>query len=41
MITGQAALIGVIDQFKLLMFAILAVSPLALLLRVPRQPAQS
>jgi MFS transporter, DHA2 family, multidrug resistance protein len=35
MLTGQAALIAVIDQFKLLMIVILAVSPLALLLRKP------
>ena len=35
-VTGQAALIGVIDQFKLLMVALLIVSPLALLLRRPR-----
>lgn len=36
MITGQAALIGVVDQFKLLMIAMLIVSPLVLLLRKPR-----
>ncbi len=36
MITGQAALIGVIDQFKVMMFAMLIVSPLVLLLRKPR-----
>jgi DHA2 family multidrug resistance protein len=38
LVTGQAALIAVIDQFKLLMIAILIVSPLALLLRPPRAP---
>jgi DHA2 family multidrug resistance protein len=37
MITGQAALVGVIDQFKLLMIAMLIVSPLVLFLRKPRQ----
>jgi len=36
MITGQAALIAVIGQFKLLMLVMLAASPLALLLRSPR-----
>ena len=36
MITGQAAIIGVIDQFKLLMIAMLLVSPLILLLHKPR-----
>ncbi len=36
MITGQAALIGVIGQFKILMIAMLIVSPLILLLRKPR-----
>jgi DHA2 family multidrug resistance protein len=35
-VTGQAAVIAVIDQFKLLMIVIIAVSPLALLLRRPR-----
>ncbi len=35
-VTGQAALIAVVDQFKLLMIALLIVSPLALLLRKPR-----
>ncbi|HUO00976.1 MAG TPA: DHA2 family efflux MFS transporter permease subunit [Bradyrhizobium sp.] len=35
MITGQAALIGVIDQFKVMMIAMLIVSPLALFLRKP------
>jgi DHA2 family multidrug resistance protein len=36
MITGQAAFIGVIDQFKIMMIAMLIVSPLVLLLRTPR-----
>jgi DHA2 family multidrug resistance protein len=36
MITGQAAMVAVIGQFKLLMIAMLVVSPLALLLRKPR-----
>ncbi len=36
MITGQAALIGVIGQFKILMVVMLVVSPLVLLLRKPR-----
>jgi DHA2 family multidrug resistance protein len=36
MITGQAALIGVIGQFKILLVAMLIVSPLVLLLRTPR-----
>ncbi|RON31444.1 DHA2 family efflux MFS transporter permease subunit [Pseudomonas brassicacearum] len=35
MITGQAAFIGVIDQFKILMFAMLVVSPLVVFLRKP------
>lgn len=35
MITGQAAFIAVIDQFKILMLAMLLVSPLVLLLRKP------
>jgi MFS transporter, DHA2 family, multidrug resistance protein len=35
-VTGQAALIAVIGQFKLLMIAMLVVSPLVLLLRKPR-----
>jgi MFS transporter, DHA2 family, multidrug resistance protein len=37
-ITQQAAVIAVIDQFKILMFAMLIVSPLVLFLRKP-QPA--
>lgn len=36
MITGQAAIVAVIDQFKVLMIAMLVVSPLVLLLRKPR-----
>jgi len=35
MITGQAALVGIIGQFKILMIAMLIVSPLVLLLRRP------
>jgi MFS transporter, DHA2 family, multidrug resistance protein len=35
MITGQAALVGVIDQFEVMMIAMLIVSPLALFLRKP------
>jgi DHA2 family multidrug resistance protein len=36
MITAQAAVVAVIDQFKILMIAMLIVSPLALFLRAPR-----
>ncbi|MFC4527794.1 DHA2 family efflux MFS transporter permease subunit [Dyella halodurans] len=36
LVTGQAAIIAVIDQFKLLMIAMLMVSPLVLFLRKPR-----
>jgi MFS transporter, DHA2 family, multidrug resistance protein len=36
MVTQQAAVVAVIDQFKILMLAMLIVSPLALLLRKPR-----
>jgi MFS transporter, DHA2 family, multidrug resistance protein len=36
MVTQQAAFVAVIDQFKILMFAILIVSPLVLFLRKPR-----
>ena len=36
MITGQAAVIAVIDQFKILMIAMLVVSPFVLFLRKPR-----
>jgi DHA2 family multidrug resistance protein len=35
MITGQAAVVAVIDQFKILMLAMLIVSPLVLFLRKP------
>jgi MFS transporter, DHA2 family, multidrug resistance protein len=35
MITGQAAVVAVIDQFEILMFAMLIASPLALFLRRP------
>jgi MFS transporter, DHA2 family, multidrug resistance protein len=36
MITGQAAVVGVIGQFKVLMIAMLIVSPLVVFLRKPR-----
>jgi MFS transporter, DHA2 family, multidrug resistance protein len=36
MITGQAAFVGVIDQFAVMMIAMLVVSPLVLSLRKPR-----
>ena len=36
MVTGQAAFVGVIDQFEVMMFAMLIVSPLVLFLRKPR-----
>jgi DHA2 family multidrug resistance protein len=36
MVTGQAALVGVIDQFKVMMIAMLVVSPLVLFLRKAR-----
>jgi DHA2 family multidrug resistance protein len=36
MITGQAAFIGVIDQFEVMMIAMLIASPLVLFLRKPR-----
>jgi DHA2 family multidrug resistance protein len=36
MITGQAAFIGILGQFKLMMIAMLIVSPLVLFLRRPR-----
>jgi hypothetical protein len=35
MITSQAAIVAVIDQFKVLMLAMLVVSPLVLFLRKP------
>ncbi len=40
MITGQAAFIGIIDQFKVMMIVVLTVSPLVLLLRQPRPVQQ-
>jgi MFS transporter, DHA2 family, multidrug resistance protein len=40
MITSQAALIGVIDQFKVMMIAMLITSPLVLFLRKPRPANQ-
>ncbi|WP_158932467.1 DHA2 family efflux MFS transporter permease subunit [Acidisphaera sp. S103] len=36
MITGQAALIGIIDQFKVMMIPMLILSPLVLFLRKPK-----
>jgi DHA2 family multidrug resistance protein len=36
MVTRQAAVVAVIDQFEILMFAMLIVSPLVLFLRKPR-----
>jgi MFS transporter, DHA2 family, multidrug resistance protein len=36
MITQQAAVVAVIDQFKILMLAMLIASPLVLFLRKPR-----
>jgi DHA2 family multidrug resistance protein len=36
MVTQQAAVVAVIGQFKILMFAMLIVSPLVLFLRKPR-----
>ncbi|MGO8699478.1 MAG: DHA2 family efflux MFS transporter permease subunit [Limisphaerales bacterium] len=39
-VTGQAAVVAVIGQFKVLLFAILIVSPLVLLLRKPRPAVQ-
>jgi MFS transporter, DHA2 family, multidrug resistance protein len=40
MITGQAAVVAIIGQFKILFFAILIVSPLVLFLRKPRPAVQ-
>ncbi len=40
MVTGQAAVVAVISQFKVLLFAILIVSPLVLFLRKPRPAVQ-
>ena len=36
MVTGQAAFVGVVDQFEVMMIAMLIVSPLVLFLRRPR-----
>jgi MFS transporter, DHA2 family, multidrug resistance protein len=36
MVTGQAAFVGIIDQFKVVMIAMLIVSPLVLFIRQPR-----
>ena len=36
MVTQQAAIVAVIDQFKILMLAMLIVSPLVLFLRKPK-----
>jgi MFS transporter, DHA2 family, multidrug resistance protein len=38
MMTQQAAVVAVIDQFKILLLAMLIVSPLVLLLHKPGQP---
>lgn len=40
MVTRQAAVVAVIDQFEILMFAMLIVSPLVLFLRKPRPAGQ-
>ncbi len=40
MVTGQAAFVGIIDQFKVMMIAMLIVSPLVLFLRKPRPAHQ-
>jgi len=40
MITDQAAFIGIIDQFKVMMIAMLIASPLVLFLRKPRPQNQ-
>jgi DHA2 family multidrug resistance protein len=40
MVTGQAAFVGIIDQFKVMMIAMLIVSPLVLFLRKPRPENQ-
>jgi MFS transporter, DHA2 family, multidrug resistance protein len=39
LLTGQAAMVAVIDQFKLLMIAVLCMSPLVLFLHKPRAAA--
>jgi len=41
MITGQAAVVAVIDQFKILLVAIVVVSPLTLFLRTPRPAGET
>ena len=41
MITGQAAVVSIIGQFKILFFAILIVSPLVLFLRKPRPAGET
>ena len=41
MVTGQAAVVAIIGQFKVLLFAILIVSPLVLFLRKPRPASQT
>ena len=40
MVTGQAAFVGVIDQFEVMMIAMLIASPLVLFLRKPRPAGQ-
>jgi DHA2 family multidrug resistance protein len=40
MVTGQAAFVGIIDQFKVMMIAMLIVSPLVLFIRKPRPANQ-
>ncbi len=40
-VTGQAAAIAIIGQFKILLFAILSVSPLVLFLRKPRPAGEA
>jgi DHA2 family multidrug resistance protein len=41
MVTQQAATVAIIDQFEILMIAMLIVSPLALLLRKPQPVSRS
>jgi DHA2 family multidrug resistance protein len=40
-VTGQAAMVAILDQFKILLFAVLLVSPLVLFLRRPRSAGPS
>src|SRR5271168_5296763 len=40
LITGQAAFVGIVDQFEVMMIAMLMVSPLVLFLRKPRPANQ-